>query len=82
VFDHDAHDHTEVRTMARRCSGNGLMLAGLIVALIGLVSALTTVLDLPRYWTTMLIGAALFLAGAARRALGGRTQDSSGPGAA
>jgi ABC-type cobalamin transport system permease subunit len=55
------------------------MLAGLIVALIGLVSALTTVLDLPRYWTTMLIGAALFLAGAARQALGGRPRDSSGP---
>jgi hypothetical protein len=50
------------------------MFAGLIVALVGLALALTTALEIPRYWTTALIGAALFLIGAVRWAIVGRDQ--------
>jgi hypothetical protein len=55
--------------MAQRCSGNGLMVAGLIVTLIGLGIVLTRTLAIPREWTTVLIGVGLLVAGAARRAL-------------
>jgi hypothetical protein len=55
--------------MTRRCSGNGLMIAGLIVTLVGLGIVLTRTLAIPREWTTVLIGVALLVAGAARRAL-------------
>ena len=55
--------------MAQRCAGNGLLVAGLIVTLIGLGIVLTRTLAIPREWTTVLIGLALLVAGAARRAL-------------
>jgi hypothetical protein len=58
--------------MTRRCAGNGLLLAGLIVTLVGLGVALTASLGIPRYWTTVGVGVALLVAGAARRALGTR----------
>jgi len=61
--------------MTRRCSGNGLLIAGGIVTLIGLGLVLTQVLAIPREWTTLLIGLALLAAGAARRAL--RSGDGS-----
>ena len=62
--------------MIRRCSGNGLMLAGLIVALVGLASVPAATLEIPRYWTPVLVGTALFLIGALRR----RVVSSSGSG--
>jgi glucose uptake protein GlcU len=55
--------------MAQRCSGNALMTAGLIVTVIGLGIVLARTLAIPREWTTVLIGVALLVAGAARRAL-------------
>jgi hypothetical protein len=64
--------------MIRRCSGNGLMLAGLIVMLIGLAVAVAATLHLPGYWTPVFVGAALFLVGALRRATGGgRSSDDT-----
>jgi hypothetical protein len=61
--------------MTRRCSGNGLLLAGVIVTLVGLGIVLTRALAIPREWTTVLVGLALLAAGAARRAL--RSGDGS-----
>jgi glucose uptake protein GlcU len=55
--------------MTQRCSGNALMTAGLIVTVIGLGIVLVRTLAIPREWTTVLIGVALLVAGAARRAL-------------
>jgi hypothetical protein len=55
--------------MAHRCSGNGLILAGLIVTLIGLAIVLTRTFHIPREWTTVGVGLALLVAGVARRAL-------------
>ena len=55
--------------MAQRCSGNALLTAGLIVTVIGLGIMLVRTLAIPREWTTVLIGVALLVAGAARRAL-------------
>jgi hypothetical protein len=39
----------------------------LIVALVGLASVLAATLEIPRYWTPVLVGTALFLIGALRR---------------
>ena len=55
--------------MAQRCSGNGLMTAGLIVTAVGLGIVLVRTLSIPREWATVLVGVALLVAGAARRAL-------------
>jgi len=55
--------------MAQRCSGNALLTAGLIVTVVGLGIVLVRTLAIPREWTTVLIGVALLVAGAARRAL-------------
>ena len=52
-----------------RCSGNGLILAGLIVTLVGLAVVATRTLHIPREWVTVGVGLALLAAGAARRAL-------------
>jgi hypothetical protein len=61
--------------MIQRCAGNGLIAAGLIVTLIGLGIVLVRMLEIPREWTTLMIGLALLLAGAVRRAL--RSTDAS-----
>jgi hypothetical protein len=61
--------------MARRCGGNGLILAGLIVTLVGTAVALTAALAIPGYWTTLGVGLVLLAAGAARRTL--RARDDS-----
>ena len=53
----------------RRCFGNGLMFAGLIVMLIGLAVVVMRTVELPPYWTPVVVGAVLFLIGAARRAI-------------
>ena len=58
--------------MAERCAGNGLIAAGLVVTLVGLGIVLARGLELPREWTTVLIGVALLGAGAVRRALRSR----------
>ena len=57
--------------MAQRCSGNGLILAGLIVTFIGLAVVVTRTYQIPREWTTVGIGLALLVAGLARRVLRG-----------
>lgn len=59
--------------MARRCSGSALMFAGLILTLVGVTVGLAAAFQIPGYWTTALVGIALFAVGAARRAVGGRT---------
>jgi xanthine/uracil permease len=56
----------------RRCFGNGLMFAGLIVMLIGLAVVIMRTVELPPYWTPVVVGAVLFLIGAARRATRGQ----------
>jgi hypothetical protein len=61
--------------MARRCGGNGLILAGVIVTLVGLGVVLIRTLAVPREWVTVLVGLALVGAGLARRAL--RSGDGS-----
>ena len=53
--------------MDRRCGGNGLMLAGLLVMVIGLGVAAAVTLQIPGYWTPVFVGAVLFLAGVFRR---------------
>jgi hypothetical protein len=55
--------------MIQRCAANGLIAAGLVVTVIGLGMVLVRVLDIPREWTTLLVGLALLLAGVVRRAL-------------
>jgi len=42
----------------------GLMLAGFILTLVGLVIVATNVLALPRYWTPLLVGLTLLVIGA------------------
>jgi len=44
--------------MRRQCSGLGLMQAGVIVSVIGLILIARATLDIPGYWTTFLVGAA------------------------
>jgi len=43
------------------------MLAGLIVTLVGLGIVLVRALHVPGYWTPLLVGVALLVAGAVRR---------------
>jgi len=52
--------------MTCRRSGMGLMLAGVIVVLVGLALVASVSLHLPREWTPVLVGVALFVAGALR----------------
>ncbi|HEU5322580.1 MAG TPA: hypothetical protein VFX28_17370 [Methylomirabilota bacterium] len=54
--------------MRGQCRANGLMLAGVIVALIGLAVVVAQALDVPRAWVPVGAGAALFAAGAVYRA--------------
>ena len=61
--------------MNLRCAGNGLLLAGMIVTLVGLAVALTATLGIPRHWTTVGVGLALLATGVVRRAL--RPRDES-----
>jgi hypothetical protein len=57
--------------MAQRCRGNGLILAGIIVTLVGLAVVLARTYQIPREWTTVAVGVALLVAGVARRMLRG-----------
>jgi hypothetical protein len=61
--------------MTRRCGGNGLILAGVIVTLVGLGVVLVRTQVVPREWTTVLVGLALVGAGLVRRTL--RSGDGS-----
>ena len=53
----------------RRCFGSGLMFAGLIVMLVGLAVVIMRTIELPSYWTPVVVGAVLFLIGATRRVI-------------
>ena len=58
---------------SRRCfGGNGLMFAGLIVMLVGLAVVVMRTMELPGYWTPVVVGAVVFLIGAGRRAMRSR----------
>ena len=61
--------------MAERRAGNRLIIAGVIVALIGLAVVAARAYQIPREWTTVGVGLALLVAGAARRML--RRTDAS-----
>lgn len=45
-------------------AGRGLMTAGAIVTIVGLAIVVMKTLDLPGYWVPVIVGIALFLAGA------------------
>lgn len=47
-------------------SGGKLMMAGLIVAFIGLCIVLVQVLHVPRYWVPLMVGVGIFLLGLVR----------------
>ena len=53
------------RAMGRR-SGHRLMMAGLIVAFIGLCIVLIKLLRVPEYWMPLMVGIGLFLLGLIR----------------
>ena len=55
----------------------GLMLAGLILTLVGVVIVLTNALALPRYWTPLLVGLALLATGWVWSAVCGKSGPSS-----
>jgi hypothetical protein len=55
--------------LTKRCGGNGLILAGVIVSLVGLGIVLVRTLAVPREYTTLLVGLALLGAGLVRRML-------------
>ena len=55
--------------MFRRRSGRALMTAGAIVSLVGIGIVLVRVMKIPRDWIPLLVGLALFLAGALRWAI-------------
>ncbi len=44
--------------------GRMLMMAGAIVSVVGLGVGIMKALEIPRYWTVLLVGIVLFLAGA------------------
>jgi hypothetical protein len=52
--------------MRERRSGATLMMAGLIVAFIGLCIVLVQVLHVPRYWVPLMVGVGIFLVGLVR----------------
>ena len=52
--------------MAGRDSGGKLMMAGLIVAFIGLCIVLVQMLHVPRYWVPLMVGVGIFLVGFVR----------------
>ena len=52
--------------MATRDSGGRLMMAGLIIAFIGLCIVLVQVLQVPRFWVPLMVGIGIFLVGLVR----------------
>jgi ribose/xylose/arabinose/galactoside ABC-type transport system permease subunit len=65
--------------MGHRVSGSRLMCAGLIVTLIGVALALMATYEIPRHWTTAVVGAALLLAGGLRYMLASRDATDGDP---
>jgi len=47
-------------------SGGKLMMAGLIIAFIGLCIVLVQILHMPRYWIPLMVGIGIFLVGLVR----------------
>ena len=58
--------------MEHRAWGGGLMLAGLIVSLVGIVVIMVRVWQVPGYWIPLAVGVGLMLLGAIRRTAGWR----------
>jgi hypothetical protein len=54
--------------MAHRHAGRGLLLAGTIVTIIGLAIVAFRTLRIPEYWMPLIVGVALLVLGAVRRA--------------
>lgn len=52
--------------MANRSSGGKLMMAGALIAFIGLCIVLVQVLQMPRYWVPLMVGVGIFLVGLVR----------------
>lgn len=50
--------------MSQRRAGRGLMVAGVVVIIVGLGIVAMRTLEVPRYWMPVIIGIALFVAGA------------------
>lgn len=50
--------------MGQRTAGRGLMVAGALVTVIGLGIVAMRTLEVPRYWMPVIVGLALFVAGA------------------
>jgi ribose/xylose/arabinose/galactoside ABC-type transport system permease subunit len=70
-----AVEEGEDMAVRHRClGGGGLMFAGLIVMLVGLAVVVMRTLEAPSYWTPLVVGAVLFLVGAARRATRDRNE--------
>ena len=63
-----------MRTRGNR--GTRLMTAGTIVTTIGVVVAVGTALQLPASWNPAMVGIGLIVAGALRRAVGSRDDDT------
>jgi len=55
---------------------NRLMVAGLIVTLVGLLIVIKHEMGIPGYWTPLLVGIALLIAGAICSMMGGRSKTS------
>jgi len=55
---------------------NKLMLAGLIVTLIGLVIVIKHEMGIPSYWTPLLVGIGLLIAGAFWSVMSGKSRAS------
>ena len=53
-----------------RHSGRGLMVAGAIVAIVGLGNVLVKTLEVPGYWMPFIVGVALLVAGVIIRMTG------------
>ena len=55
---------------------NKLMLAGLIVTLVGLFTVIRHEMGIPTYWTPLLVGIGLLVAGALWSVMGGKSKAS------
>jgi mannose/fructose/N-acetylgalactosamine-specific phosphotransferase system component IIC len=59
-------------------SGNGLIVAGTIVTVVGLCIVLIKVFQVPEYWVPLMVGLGLLAMGLVRRATSGRSARSDG----
>ena len=55
---------------------NKLMAAGVIVTLVGLFIVIRREMGIPSYWTPLLVGIALLIAGVLRSVVGGKSKGS------